>query len=85
MDIPAPNTTTSMEQQGQKSRITNDRAYMPNPQVNSFLTVHTYSSQNWMLLNHDHGLFIFRNMSEEPAKCEGASSKFGPGGRSDNN
>jgi hypothetical protein len=37
-----------------------------------------------MLLNYDDG-FIFRNMSEEPAKCEGASSKLRPGGRSDNN
>jgi hypothetical protein len=49
-----------------------------------FLAVHTYSSQNWMLLNHDHRLFIFRNMGEEPDKCEGASNKFAPGGRSDN-
>jgi hypothetical protein len=56
---------------------------MHNSQVNSFLVVHTYSSQNWMLLNYDDE-FIFRNMSEEPAKCEGASNKFGPRGRSHN-
>jgi hypothetical protein len=54
---------------------------MPNSQVNSFLVVHTYSSHNWMLLNHDDDLFIFRNMREEPAKGKGASSKFAPGGR----
>jgi hypothetical protein len=83
MDILAHNTTKPMGQQGLQSRITSDRAYMPNSQVNSFLSVHTYSSQNWMLLNYVDG-FIFRNMSEEPIKCKGASSKFKPGGRSDN-
>jgi hypothetical protein len=69
-----------MGQQGQQSHITRDRAYIPNSQVNSFLALQTYSSQNWMLLNHGDCLFIFRNMSEEPAKCEGASNKFGPRG-----
>jgi hypothetical protein len=57
---------------------------MPNSHVNSFLAVHTYSSRNWMLLNHDHHLFIFRNTGEEPDKYEGASNKFALGGRSDN-
>jgi hypothetical protein len=73
-----------MGQQGQQSHITRDRAYMPNSQVNSFLALQTYSSQDWMLLNHGDGLLIFRNMSEEPVKCEGASNKLGPGGRSYN-
>jgi hypothetical protein len=73
-----------MGQQGPQGRIARDQAYMPNSHVNLFLAVHTYSSQNWMLLNHDHRLFIFRNMGEEPDKCEGASNKFAPGGRSDN-
>jgi hypothetical protein len=36
-----------------------------------------------MLLNYDDG-FICRNMSEEPAKYKGASSKFGHRGKSDN-
>ena len=49
---------------------------MPNSQVNSFIPVHTYSSQNWMILNHDDGLFIFTNKGEEPIKCVGAASKF---------
>jgi hypothetical protein len=57
---------------------------MPNSQENWFLAIRTYSSQNWMLLNHDHCIFIFRNMGDEPDKCEGASNKFAPGGRSDN-
>jgi hypothetical protein len=84
VDIPAADTTTPVGQQGQQDSITRDQAYMPNSQVNSFLAVHTYSSQNWMLQNHNHSLFIFRNMSEEPDKCEGTSNKFAPGGRSDN-
>jgi hypothetical protein len=44
VDISAPNITTPMAHQGQKCRITSDRAYMPNSQVNSFIDVHTYSS-----------------------------------------
>ena len=81
VDIPAMDTTIPM---GQQAYMTRDRAYMLNPQVNSSLAVRTYCSQNLMLLNHDDGLLIFRSMGHEPAKCEGVSSKFGPGGRSDN-
>jgi len=81
VDIPAMDTTIPM---GQQAYMTRDRAYMLNPQVNLSLAVCTYCSQNLILLNHDDGLLIFRSMGDEPAKCEGASSKFGPGGRSDN-
>ncbi|KAG2582704.1 hypothetical protein PVAP13_6KG191018 [Panicum virgatum] len=63
--------------------MTRYQAYMLNFQVNSFLA--TYCFQNWMQLNHDDGLFIFRSMGNEAAKCKGSSIKFGPGGRSDNN
>jgi len=81
VDIPAMDATIPM---GQQAYMTRNRAYMLNPQVNSSLAVRTYCSQNLMLLNHDDGLLIFRSMGHEPAKCEGVSSKFGPGGRSDN-
>ena len=81
VDIPAMDATIPM---GQQAYMTRDRAYMLNPQVNSSLAVRAYCSQNLMLLNHDDGLLIFRSMGHEPAKCEGVSSKFGPGGRSDN-
>ena len=81
VDIPAMDTTIPM---GQQAYMTRDRAYMLNPQVNLSLAVRTYCSQNLILLNHDDGLLIFRSMGHEPAKCEGVSSKFRPGGRSNN-
>ena len=81
VDIPAMDTTIPM---GQQAYMTRDRAYMLKPQVNLSLSVRTYCSQNLMLLNHDDGLLIFRSMGDEPAKCEGVSSKFRPGGRSNN-
>ena len=81
VDIPAMDATIPM---GQQAYMTRDRAYMLNPQVNLSLAVRTYCSQNLMLLNHDDGLLIFRSMGHELAKCVGVSSKFGPGGRSDN-
>ena len=65
VDIPSIDTTTSMRQQ---AYITRDRAYMLNSQVNLFLTVRTYCSQIWMLLNHVDELFIFRSMGDEPTK-----------------
>jgi len=74
VDVPAIDTTTPMGQ----AYMTRDRAYMLYSQINSFLVVHTYYSQNWMLLNHDDGLFIFRSRGDESAKCNRASSKFGP-------
>ena len=65
VDIPAMDTTIPM---GQQAYMTRDRAYMLNSQVNLFLTVRTYCSQIWMLLNHVDELFIFRSMGDEPTK-----------------
>jgi len=59
-DIPALDTSRAMGQQGQQSQIARDRAYKLNSQVNSFLAVHTCSSQNWMLLNACNDIILLR-------------------------
>ncbi|XP_012702858.1 uncharacterized protein LOC105914754 [Setaria italica] len=70
-DIPSNDTTTPTMQQGPMTRA---RARELNYQVNSFLTVHKPSSQNWMLLSHCDDFIIIRNDGEEP---NGSTNQFG--------
>jgi hypothetical protein len=46
--------------------MTQARAWQHNYQVNSFLTVHTNSSMNGVLLNHCDHFPVLRNIGQDP-------------------